>query len=1464
MGVSRNLFSKLLNRDTEKTFQPEGTYRDAYNVRIIQRSDGSYSVESFLGMRISFRLPYDNWKILGSISDESDRLYIWCGGNEIHSSSGKYISEIGYVTLDMEGIPTGTYTTMYHVDPGSNNYDIPLNLHSDYPICDIARIYVEETENTKTLYFSDYNNIPRQINAASAALQKVSPNGGIDAEVYYQVRSSTATYNGVTYGPGQSAGNIFLGVSGISSVSAGGSDIVQHIFVESLAWNPSKELGYIYCNGFEDGGSLFCGSYIAMYTLITKDGYKSPYGYTTMPISLAEGSIDSTVIKSYQNYQGKDSSRSSSKSIKLRIEGIDLSYEKIEIIMIRFTDHDTYELPRIHYRSEITGSTMDITIDGGTALGELTVEELKKVINVFTKVGTMASNKNRLFIADVELKEGLENWEPESVGYEWFNYETPSDMHGDKYAGGFGSFSWLGHNAAEEDITSGNVHPGSWYEVSSAGATASDYITYNGTNYGPHSSFGSSYFQGTYNASSPYYTIKTFTTNGDAKVHAVIRIKEYKSQSGTDVYKYYRIGEDFYDMKGIVASSLLKSYKRGEEIYRYGILGLSSEGVPLFVKHLFDATTPEYNAKPLTSQYVENVSAAYKFVTNTNHLGIRIGTSSNPLDISDIADKVSAICVVRAKRIRKSIAQGIVKHMVVDEDDGSKMNIMAGGYAFSDQHLLLNPHNPAAGTTGHANNALAFFSPEYFGLYESITGKYSDVKIRISDYLGDPITTYGAVRYPHASPAGTINWGMHEMLAATSAPFWPACYLKYHSKRNSYSSGFPKGYIADVDSITHSFGFEDSLIIPGNSRTYRARTRWTGYDGLGATYYSEGYSGRAMIMHMDSIPFFAPPPTGPNTKLLCDIIDPDNLNPNYGDTSVTQYQLCGHILPVNSALFAANGNSWKLKEIEVFGGDVYVNLFNVNTSRSIEGLPPGTNPDHNDGIGITESFPVESELNIALRRGRHGHKDGSYIAGVFPNGVKDTYPEDFLFDGAYINDATNEYKFAGEPKDLIATNVRRNNIYISDPKILGEAIDNFRVFPALNERFAEISNGFITALMRDKGMLFCFQNRGVLYLPVDEATTVTSDIGESVLIGVGGIIDRYDERTERYGLQDRHHLLRLAEGFLWMDINKEKMCYMSTRGGVVDLSTVVGMANEFHQFLRGSDIQNNPNGLNPYNNVGISTGYDELFNEAYITFKTLTSGKSNFTIGFSEVGKAFTGKYGWNPNYYASFKNLLLSQPSSNYTVYTTTIPAGVSFVKGRKIIFDNGTTTTIYRINQNFTSTSTSTPKTEPQYSRVSDTDEVWLMNARNGSSVCKIYGEIQDEYITIIVNSENAIYKRFDTLMIQGNAGVRDTDGVLNANIHSTITQLTEEHSATGLTDEFKFRRGAWQGNLLRDQNSVDERRMRGFYLELKLSHDHNIGKSSTTSGEHRYQDSSDDEILKIVSLFTTWMQSKSIVKG
>ena len=68
-------------------------------------------------------------------------------------------------------------------------------------------------------------------------------------------------------------------------------------------------------------------------------------------------------------------------------------------------------------------------------------------------------------------------------------------------------------------------------------------------------------------------------------------------------------------------------------------------------------------------------------------------------------------------------------------------------------------------------------------------------------------------------------------------------------------------------------------------------------------------------------------------------------------------------------------------------------------------------------------------------------------------------------------------------------------------------------------------------------MLFYWQDKAVGYLPINERITVASALGAPTEIGVGGVMTRYDERTDFYGNQNTHGLIENPEGFVWVDKN---------------------------------------------------------------------------------------------------------------------------------------------------------------------------------------------------------------------------------------------------------------------------------------------------------------------------------------
>lgn len=1431
MAGYNNTFENLMHQDTEKTFQPKGTYYELRNARAILRQDGSLAIQSPEGTQLIAKLDRQNFKIIGAFSDGDSKIYVHSTADNTTSGGDGEIGRFD-ISFSTAGFIQATYTPIY--------YHEDLKYSQQYPISPIANIVVEESPNTNRNYWSDNFNYPRVINYSSERLEQLDGATILNGETYQVVRG-TVTYGAAAtvYGPGQVAGNTFNGVSGYANVTSKSSDaiLIKHIEVTDLRWTPPKDAGEIYCSGV-GSGSVLCGSYMAFYALVSSEGYVSPYGYSTLPIHVFKST--GSTFQDYQESQGDESTVNSGKSIKLTINNIDQGYEKVRIVLVRFVGNEIFDLPAIHAETAITGSEMEIEITSNATLGTLTVNQLKEILTIFKTVGTFAHNKNRVIAGDVELTGGLEDWEPGDVGYEWFDYETPGDHHMHSDVGT--AKQWSGLEKVGSSISSGEIVPNVWYEVS---GDASNYVTYNGNVYYPGHSNGA-YFQGVTSVSGAYdVAVKAFTPTGSPTVYMVIRIANFNGN-----YRYYRIQDEFPDLKSEKISSLLRSYRRGREKYRIGIVPLSPEGSPMFGHMLFDVVTPETYDYPLTTKF-SDTAADDDEKWNLRHLGLRIGTPSKPLDLSDWEGKASAFMIVRAERVPKCIATGISIPCL--------NNNAAAGSQFSSEAAIRTRDDNNESSGGLTENVSFMLSPEYLFGHPDTAGQFSDLKAKIR---------YWATDVNAVSNLDTTN--MKKMFSSTSQH--SANYWKYIDKAGNVT-GFD-GFEVDVDTI-YPADVGEVVTVPGISKSIQTYTAYN--KNQAGTFRTTGLRPRGHVLYHGDDAFFTSPASDTDTRrALIDIIVPENESVDYGDPAQTQWILCGNIIKLDDTTKTANGGNFIFDGIEVFGGDVYVNMFNCQKSITITGANP-TSAVNANGIGLTVSFPVESKINIAMRRGRHGFRDGNYISAVTGNGVSGAQPENFIIDEHYLSENVPGYTFSNLPEDFTSVEERYSAIYLSDPKIVGELNDNFRRFPALNERFMEITNGKVTALIRDEGKLFCWQEGGVLYLPMEEPSAVGTNIGEAVYIGVGGIIDRYDERTEHYGLQDRFGIKKLDDGFLWCDVRKGKMLYMDASGKPIKIAVIRGVNNYITEFLRGSDIQANPRTSNPMTGYGICIGYDERYDEAYVTFHTQTTSKTSFTIGINMLKKAFTAFYDWTPAMYIEHNNMLFGVPDSQYTEYTSPGigSAGNRLVKGDKFVFVNGSgERTIYRVNAaEYISDGTETnPSTISEISRMGQENFLWMFGSQvsNNYNLAKYFGEVITEKVHIIVNAASEEYKKFKAIELMG-SGDNPFDiifagtGVKQLTNYNKVQFVTREHdSGEVLTSTFmRQRRGGFIGPVQRDNNRryVDinqaflPRRMRGLYLEVIFTHDHNDGKSSLTSGDLAYSDDTDAKPLKIVSLFTTF---------
>lgn len=1441
MGIIQNLFNKFWHQDTEKTFQPEGTYYDMLNKRVVQRTDGSFSVTSINGTKSNFSLPLDGFVPIGAISDKKDRLYvISCDYNDNGDT------EIGYFTITVNqstGAATAAYTAIAHYSSTGAVVSETLGYTTANPIAKISMEYIEESENIANIYFSDNNTKPKVINVFGDQWNIINASSGLEVGKYYMVTSGTVVYNGTTYGPQQAAGNVFTRASAAnpSAITSGSGSVKAYNPPQNLNWNPDVDQMQFYASGFTTG-SLVSGKYIFLSALENNDGYRTPWNYHTMPIFISPDTINSSSIKSYQDYQGGNTTENSGKGIVLTAENIDQDYDSIVVAVIQFSGDGTYEVPFITLRTSITASTMQLNITGNSRIENVAVTELISVLNIFEKVGTFSFNKNRMFAADVVINSPLLDYSPGEIGYSWFSYETPSDYYGHKYQGGTINDSWLGHNATGNSVNTGEIKGGQWYEVD---GDASNYITYNGNIYYPGHANGA-YFQGANDGSGKVET-DFATTLGSPTVYPVIRIAKFKSgTSGTNPnttsYKYYRIQNDFLDMKGMVTSQLLVGYKRGGEKYRIGIMGITNEGAVVPVVAPFDVVTPEITAGyPLTNNWKDATgSPTYEDTWGTMQLGLRIGTDSKPLDLSSVADKLSAIFIVRAPRKKRSVAQGYLDGCVYDS---------------------INSHyEPPASfmTTFNCGNVAAWpnvgmlYSPEF--LFEDIDAlNVGNAKLKYSAYLDGVRDTSGGNQ--------NVNFGLHRGLAGTYTSIYPWMYHKVHDL--TFPTGSKLGSEIDLVAIRPTTQDEATVNISGVTGNFSRTAYFKGNDN------SDEFRGANITakftMLSSKVSDFASHALQWEGKPLVDILDPTNLNPDYGDVALTEYQLCGHVLPLTDAIRTENGG-WSFKEIEVFGGDVYVNFFdyqkNVTTDYNVS-APTGHSGGATFGAGaygichqgLTVSFPVESVINVAFRSGRHGMKDGGRTSGL-TNGVSETQPEDFTYYDSYTNEKA--YTFGALDPDSDFSLIRKKSVFFTDVKIPGEAINSFRLWPAGNERYVEIRNGDITALRSKKGRLFCFQKNGVIYLPIEEAKIISGNVGDATVLGVGGVIDRYDESTERYGMQDRFSIGEFDNGWIFVDLVKRRMLYISITGEEVKMDLVKGVSNKLDDFLKTSGYENNLSSLNPFDQYGISSGYHERYREMYFCFK---SPEGNLTIGVNEQAMAFVGRYSFSPSMFLEHGVRLFCSHEMNRTMsfdYTTglSIPGMLFgfFYSGTKVIFeDSSGNHQAFKVINRYLITNLETQLlTVSNWVLLGDVNEIHDFDDPTASPVYLI-GDANQELVEVIVNPDALHNKAFKAIRIDTGDGYGS--GENDAYMHDKVYFSTGTRNSEKNAEDFVLNgAGEYRGSVGLDDNEI---RMRGKYLSIKLWHNHSEGK--ITSGSNQYKESADGKKLKVVSLITTFKVNK-----
>jgi len=154
-----------------------------------------------------------------------------------------------------------------------------------------------------------------------------------------------------------------------------------------------------------------------------------------------------------------------------------------------------------------------------------------------------------------------------------------------------------------------------------------------------------------------------FTRTGTARVKGCIRIKNYDKFSGGSSYKIIDLLDEFWDYRSMASHCYLKGYWR-EETYRFGIVAWDKFGNPYAVRWIGDKTIASQSHSSGDYKLLKGYAGYAPLGGDDYYNLIAMGLSFDNIDITDIADKISGISIVRVERDKTVLAQALLLQCV--------------------------------------------------------------------------------------------------------------------------------------------------------------------------------------------------------------------------------------------------------------------------------------------------------------------------------------------------------------------------------------------------------------------------------------------------------------------------------------------------------------------------------------------------------------------------------------------------------------------------------------------------------------------------------------------------------------------------------------------------------------------------------------------------------------------------------
>ena len=313
---------------------------------------------------------------------------------------------------------------------------------------------------------------------------------------------------------------------------------------------------------------------------------------------------------------------------------------------------------------------------------------------------------------------------------------------------------------------------------------------------------------------------------------------------------------------------------------------------------------------------------------------------------------------------------------------------------------------------------------------------------------------------------------------------------------------------------------------------------------------------------------------------------------------------------IDNSSYISLGDYSDGNEIDVFSGDTKNHIFTYNALHNWY----DSTYTHGLKMAVVYAIPVETDIDIQAQYGIQYGVDG--FSDYRVQDTADAFEQYTQQKGSYLyNPAYNA------SPDIVSWTTQEQleskqdqfdtRIHYSNVKTNNEDIDSWLQFQASNYIDVDTRYGEITDLKLFKDKLIFWQENATGVLAVNERVVLNDQNDTQVVLGTGGVLERYDYFSTIYGQKKYQHTVATSNNSLyWWDSNNKEILLYQQKYDVTPLSTVKSVKN----YINSGEESDVPFMI-----------YDNKYKEL------VSNVVSNEAIVYNEQVQAFTSIYKFAP-----------------------------------------------------------------------------------------------------------------------------------------------------------------------------------------------------------------------------------------